>query len=199
SPLLERLEVVLHLGAVVERDVLLGQRVFHHLPVLRVHPHVRQARGVLGPATDHVGVVRLLPSLARLPLHAHVDRVLAQAVAGVAAPVRVAALAGHRGLAPAEVRVAVAPAPAAPAAAPPAPAGAAPAVAPRAPAIPAALQPLAAALGVFHRPHLVERALHGAQAPPHLPLLEGLRAFHQLLAEVPLAPRLPPPAHAVHL
>src|SRR5262249_16258765 len=162
SALLERLEVILHLGAVVEPDVLLGQGVFQHLPVLGIHAHVRQAGGVLGPPADHVGVVRLLAPLARLPLHAHVDRVLPQAVAGIPAPVRVPALAGHRALALAEVRVAVTAAPAAPA------------LAPLAAAILAALEALAAALPVLHRPHLLDRALHALDAPLHLPLLHPL-------------------------
>src|SRR5262245_7634687 len=74
SAVLERLEVVPHLTAVVERDRLLRQSLLHHLPVLGHHTHGGQPRGILGALAEHVRVVGLPSALAHLPFDADVER-----------------------------------------------------------------------------------------------------------------------------
>src|SRR5262245_24583462 len=189
SAFLERLEVVPHLTAVVERDGLLRQSLLHHLAVLRHDAHRRQPGGVLRPLAQHVRVVGLPAALPHLSLDTDVERILAEAVRGITPPAGIRALPGQGPLSLAEVRLVLPP-----------PAGA-PLAVTAAPAVTPALEPLAAALTLLLRPHLLESPLHRLHRLRHLPLIQRLGALHHVLAPVTLAAATAPraPSHPVHL
>src|SRR5260370_1399828 len=150
--LIQRLEVLLHLTLEVARHLLPRDGLFHHLPVLPEHAHVLQTRRHLGAAPHHLGVDALPPPGARLALDSHVARAAAEPRGGVA--LRRPALAAPGQEALALRKVALVPRPAG------LPAALVAALAAAALALPPALQPLAVAAALFHRAHLVERALH---------------------------------------
>src|ERR1700730_5346226 len=168
--LVQRLEVLLHLGLEVARHLLARDGLLHHLPVLAEHAHVLQARRHLRPATHHVGVDALLAARPRLALHPHVERAAPQPRGGIA--LRRAALAATRQQALALREIALVAPPALLAAAALVAALAAPAL-----ALAPALEPLAVAAALLHRAHLVERALHRLHRLVGLPALERLHAL----------------------
>src|SRR5260370_2734154 len=167
--LIQRLEVLLDLTLEVARHLLPRDGLFHHLPVLPDHAHVLQTRRHLGAAPHHLGVDALPPPGARLALDSHVARAAAEPRGGVA--LRRPALAAPGQEALALRKVALVPRPAG------LPAALVAALAAAALALPPALQPLAVAAALFHRAHLVERALHRFHRLFGLPALERLHAL----------------------
>src|SRR5258705_4593945 len=177
SALVERLEVVADLIVEVARHLLTRDRVLHRLAVLADDAEVLKARGHGAAPSGQVGIVAVLAALPRLPLHAHVERVGAEALGGLALRVPAPAFAGHEPLAFAEILVLWTHAVAACAVfASPAALGLAPAA-----------QALAGALRLVHRAHLVERFLHRLHGPIALAALERLHAFHGVAAPVATA------------
>src|SRR5439155_461542 len=177
SALVERLEVVSDLIVEVAGHLLPRDRVLHRLAVLSDDSEVLEPRGHAAAAPGQVRVVAVLAALARLALDADVERIGAQTLGRFALGRATPALTGHEPLTLAEILVLRAHS-----------------VAPRAVlAAPAALglapaaQALARALLLVHRPHLVERLLHGLEGPIALAALERLHPFHRVAAPVAAA------------
>src|SRR5437879_6580542 len=177
SALVERLEVVSDLIVEVAGHLLPRDRVLHRLAVLSDDSEVLKPRGHAAAAPGQVRVVAFLAALARLALDADVERIGAQTLGCFALGRAAPALAGHEPLTLAEILVFRARAVAPPAVlAAPASLGLAPAA-----------QALGRALLLVHRPHLVERLLHG---------LEGRSLWPPSSASIPsiASPlQLPPP------
>src|SRR5947208_353427 len=183
SALVERLEVVSDLIVEVAGHLLPRDRVLHRLAVLSDDSEVLKPRGHAAAAPGQVRVVAFLAALARLALDADVERIGAQTLGRFALGRATPALTGHEPLTLAEILVLRAHS-----------------VAPRAVlAAPAALglapaaQALARALLLVHRPHLVERLLHGFEGPIALAALERLHPFHRVAAPVAAALAAEPP------
>src|SRR5512144_108762 len=177
--LIQRLEVLLHLGLEVARHLLPRDGLLHHLPVLPEHPHVLHARGHLGPAAHHVGVDALLAPGPGLAFHPDVEGAPAQPRGGIALRRPALAASGQQALALREVALVSRPA------------RLAGALVPAAPAPPLALAPalqrLPVATALLHRAHLVERPLHGLHRLVGLPALERLHALERVPRPVALA------------
>src|SRR4029434_186522 len=167
-------EVVADLIVEVAGHLLPRDRVLHLLAVLSDDSEILQARGHAAAAPGQIGVVPFLAALARLALDAHVEGIAAQALRRLALRVVAPALARHQPLTLAEVLVLRAHPLAARAILP----------ARATLGLAAAAQALAAALRLVHRPHLVERLLHGLQGAITLAALERLHALHRVAAPV---------------
>src|SRR5215470_1689119 len=177
--LVERLEVVLHLPVVVTRHLLARHVFLHLLAVLAEHAHVLEAGGHVAAAPHEIGVHPVLATGPRLALDAHVERVRAQALRGIALWAGALALTGERAFAfrPISLVAGRAPLPAL-------------ALAPAPPLVlSTAAEPLAVAAFLLHGAQLVERALHGLHGAIALPLLQGFHAFAEIagVARVTLA------------